>query len=189
MFKKELRQLYKNRRQQLSGHQKADLDQKMTHYLKEMDWSAARYIHVFLSIDSMKEPNTQFFINWIWEKYPATHIVVPKVTGESEITSYRYERHSLLGLSDWGIPEITVEEDIIAEELIDVVIIPLLVCDKEGNRVGYGKGFYDRFLKKCKADVYKVGLSYFEPVEKIRDVNLFDIPLDICITPERIIKF
>jgi 5-formyltetrahydrofolate cyclo-ligase len=69
--------------------------------------------------------------------------------------------------------------------MIDLVFIPLLACDLQGNRVGYGKGFYDRFLSKCRYDVKKIGLSFFDPVDKIEDVNVFDIPLDECITPKK----
>lgn len=188
MLKKELRQVYKTRRQQLSRKNKAELDQKMTKYLKDMDWSNIDCIHVFLPINSMKEPDTKCFINWVWKQYPNIVVVVPKVSGDSEIKNYRYDHHSLLYVNDWGIPEV-VDGDVVSEEFIDVVLIPLLVCDKKGNRVGYGKGFYDRFLKRCRGDVQKIGLSYFEPIDNIRDVNSFDIPLDMCITPERIFLF
>jgi 5-formyltetrahydrofolate cyclo-ligase len=66
---------------------------------------------------------------------------------------------------------------------IEVVFVPLLAYDKKGNRVGYGKGFYDSFLSKCPEDVIKVGLSFFEPEETIEDVSPNDIRLDYCVTP------
>jgi len=55
--------------------------------------------------------------------------------------------------------------------------------------VGYGKGYYDRFLKRCRTDCLKVGLSYFGPVETIPEAHDADIPLDCCITPEVIQTF
>ena len=60
--------------------------------------------------------------------------------------------------NQYGIPEpiggVTVDE-----KDIDIVFIPLLAFDELGNRVGYGKGYYDRFLSKCRKDVLKIGLS------------------------------
>jgi len=63
-----------------------------------------------------------------------------------------------------------------------VVIVPLLICDLNGYRLGYGKGFYDRFLSECRADVLKIGLNYFEPIAQIPGEDT-DIPLDFLITP------
>ena len=79
--------------------------------------------------------------------------------------------------------------ELIDEKEIDLVLVPLLCFDKKGFRVGYGKGFYDRFLSKCRSDVLKIGLSYFKPVEKIEDVRDFDVALDYCITPKGVWHF
>ena len=68
-----------------------------------------------------------------------------------------------------------------------MVLVPLLAFDTKGYRVGYGKGFYDRFLSKI--DVKKVGISLFEAVECIADVHEDDIRLDLCITPKQIYSF
>jgi 5-formyltetrahydrofolate cyclo-ligase len=57
-----------------------------------------------------------------------------------------------------------------------------------GNRIGYGKGFYDRFLNTCRKDVIKVGLSIFEAEEKI-DAESFDVPLDFCVTTKQLYAF
>ena len=87
-----------------------------------------------------------------------------------------------------GIDEPIDGIDMIPTE-IDMVIVPLLSFDKKGNRVGYGKGYYDRFLKLCRRDCMKIGFSYFDPIVKIDDINQYDIKLDYCITPERIFTF
>ena len=72
---------------------------------------------------------------------------------------------------------------------IDVVFIPLLCFDKKGNRVGYGGGYYDKFLTKTKSSCLKIGLSFFEPVDFIKGINMNDIPLDMCVTPEKLYNF
>lgn len=74
-------------------------------------------------------------------------------------------------------------------KLIDAIIIPLLAFDQQGHRVGYGGGFYDRFLEKCRPDVLKIGVSLFPPVAKILDTHHQDVCLTHCITPEKIYDF
>ena len=72
---------------------------------------------------------------------------------------------------------------------IEVVFIPLLCFDKHGNRVGYGGGYYDRFLTKTRRSCLKIGLSFFEPVDFIEGISKTDITLDMCVTPEKLYNF
>jgi 5-formyltetrahydrofolate cyclo-ligase len=72
---------------------------------------------------------------------------------------------------------------------IDIVMIPLLAFDQLGYRVGYGKGYYDRFLCKCRRDVIKIGFSFFEAEPVIKDIDNYDVPLNYCITPLRVYEF
>jgi 5-formyltetrahydrofolate cyclo-ligase len=90
--------------------------------------------------------------------------------------------------NEYGIPEPEAGEKIDEEE-IDVVLVPLLAFDEQGYRVGYGKGFYDRFLKQCRADVITIGFSYFDAVTKINDTNEYDVPLNYCVTPHKVYEF
>ena len=71
---------------------------------------------------------------------------------------------------------------------LDVIFIPLLAYDRIGNRVGYGKGYYDRFLTKCEAKTILIGLSFFTPEEVITP-EATDIPLNFCVTPHNIYTF
>ncbi|MEP6514110.1 MAG: 5-formyltetrahydrofolate cyclo-ligase, partial [Parafilimonas sp.] len=82
-----------------------------------------------------------------------------------------------------------VKGEIINPQIIDIVFVPFLICDKQGYRVGFGKGFYDKFLPQCRKDIIKTGFSYFEPVDKIEDAQSFDVPLNYCITPHSIYEF
>ena len=93
-------------------------------------------------------------------------------------------------LSDWGILEPMEETSVRLNPTdIDVIFIPLLAVDTQGHRVGYGKGFYDRFLAQAKPDVIKIGLSLNEPIEPIEDLNTFDVALDFAITPLSTYRF
>ena len=65
----------------------------------------------------------------------------------------------------------------------------MLICDARGNRIGYGKGFYDRFLTNCKPETVKIGLSFFGPEVEISDVFESDVRLDYCVTPNKSYAF
>jgi 5-formyltetrahydrofolate cyclo-ligase len=69
------------------------------------------------------------------------------------------------------------------------VLVPLLIFDRQGHRVGYGKGFYDRFLRRCGPETRRIGISLFDGIDKISDVHSSDETLHQCITPEAIITF
>ena len=91
-------------------------------------------------------------------------------------------------INEWGIKE-PLSDIYIEPEKIDTVIVPLICFDKLGHRIGFGKGYYDRFLERCSKEVKTIGLSYFEPVYKITNIEITDIPLDIVITPKKTYRF
>ena len=68
-------------------------------------------------------------------------------------------------------------------------MVPLLAYDKTGHRVGYGKGYYDRFLKETRPDCLKIGLSAFQAEAEIPDTHEGDVRLDMCLTPHETIRF
>ena len=96
--------------------------------------------------------------------------------------------NTLFELNKYGIPE-PRNGTIINEKEIDLSIVPLIAFDLFGDRVGYGKGYYDRFISKCRFNMIKIGISYFPPLDKIEDVEEFDKKLDFCITPDHIYAF
>lgn len=155
-----------------------------------LDWSAFAVVHTFLPILVQKEPDTFRLIAWLQAEHPNAQIAVPKVDPNNEgvLTHHILEKNTVLTPSKWGIPEPSNSVNIVAD-LVDIALVPLLAFDRKGHRVGYGRGFYDRFLSECRPDVLKVGLSFFEPVPYISDVVETDVPLDYCITPERTYRF
>ncbi len=189
MLKQECRDLYKSKRLQLTEKEITSLDQGLLRQLQLFDWKPYRRVHIFLSMQKFKEPDTLAFIDWIHETIPTIQLVVSKTDFKiGMMENYLYDDHIIIQQNAWGIPE-PIEGIRIEDSTIDAVIVPMLVCDRFGNRVGFGKGFYDRFLANCRADIVTIGLSFFEPITRIMDVEPWDYALDYCITPEKIIKF
>ena len=91
-------------------------------------------------------------------------------------------------MNNFGIrePISSIQND---PDILEVIIIPLLIFDRNGNRVGYGGGYYDRFLANTGISVLKIGLSLFDPVDKIEDIENHDISLDYIITPKQVYNF
>lgn len=147
------------------------------------------HIHIFLSIAKNNEINTWHIINKILREFPKVKIAVPKSDfSNGTISSFSYTTHTKLKVNKLGIPE-PVSGEIIQPSQLDIVLIPLLCFDEKGYRVGYGKGFYDRFLPSCKPGVKKIGLSLFPSVAGISDTNEFDVKMDGCIHPAAFTRF
>lgn len=151
-----------------------------------MDFSGVKVLHLFLPIAGKAEPDTFLLIEWLTQNHPAVRIIVPRADFDSSMmTNCVYTGPDGLKESFYGILE-PVDGEIYTGP-VDMVLIPLLAFDLRGYRVGYGKGFYDRFLEGMETK--KVGISLFGPVEEIADLNPYDVPMDLCITPDRIYRF
>ena len=147
-----------------------------------------RNLHVFLPQRNKNEIDTWKIISTLRHAFPDVNIAVPYIIpGTREMEHYILNADTILIENRWGIPEPDpfTAQKVLSQDL-DVILIPLLAFDKSGYRVGYGGGYYDRFLAQCRTDVLKIGLSFFEPVEIIEDKNEFDIRMDVCITPEKL---
>lgn len=186
MLKKDLRLKYASARENITPQ--ALLNSSLTIANKLLGlpiWNADNY-HIFLPISSKNEVDTSFILSILHGK--DKNIVLPKVTGRNTLEHILLTDNTKLVPNSWGVPE-PVEGIEIMPSKIDVVFLPLLTFDIKGNRVGYGKGFYDSFLSQSKKDVIKVGLSIFEAEDEITDINENDIPLDYCVTPQKIYSF
>ncbi len=148
-------------------------------------------IHTFLPITLQHEVNTWPIIHRIWREFPGMKVVVSVTDIVSQtLTHYPLTPETHLVDNCWGIPEpVNNDQRTVSSEQFDVVMVPLLAFDLQGHRVGYGGGYYDRFLAQCRPDCLKIGLSLFDPVNRIDDVEETDVPLSMCITPERVFTF
>jgi len=187
MNKKEARQKYKELRQQLSQEEIEDKSLAIANQLLKMDIWDKTYYHIFLPIEEQKEINTEYILQILAGK--DKEVVVSKSDFKTTtMTHFLLTDNTKIKKNEYNIPEPVTGLNV-PTEMIDVVFVPLLAYDKEGNRVGYGKGFYDKFLSECNPNVIKIGLSFFEPEEKIEDLFENDIQLNFCVLPSFFLRF
>ncbi len=185
--KKELRVKYKKLRQELSQNDIDNLSIQIANQILKLDIWNKTYFHIFLPIESQNEVNTEFILHLLQGK--DKEIVISKSNFESlKMTHYLLTDNTKIKKNKYNIPE-PIDGIEVPVSKIDVVFVPLLAFDKKGNRVGYGKSFYDVFLSNCKVETIKIGLSFFEPEELISDIFESDVKLDYCLTPNSIYKF
>lgn len=186
MNKSELRQKYHTRKIALSTGKVAQMsNQIFKTYLDYFSLERGDKVHCFLSITEKNEVDTRPFLDYFFAH--EIRVFVPKVAG-SEFISVEITRETPLIKSAWGIAEPACEEDAGVTDF-DMILLPLLYADANGNRVGYGKGFYDKFLAKLPNPPLKVGLSFFPPNETVSDISPLDIPLDYLVTPAEVLSF
>jgi len=186
MFKNELRLNYLQRRKNLSSEILHNNSLAIANKLLELPIWGNSFFHIFLPIEKQNEIDTQFILTLLQGR--DKQIIVPKIGQQNNLISYLLTDGTQFKLNKWEIPE-PVDGLEVPNKKIDVVFVPLLAFDLQGHRVGYGKGYYDRFLKKCRSDVLKIGLSLFEAADVIEDINEHDIKLDYCISPDKIYSF
>ena len=150
------------------------------------DFNQIKIVHLFLPIEEKHEINTWDIIDEIYYHYDNIKIIVPVINFEKKELSHKYYFYDTkLIKNKYNIWEPTNSELFTDYSSIDMIIVPLLSFDKRGYRVGYGGGYYDKFLKNC-SNAKKIGLSFDEPIDKIADINEYDIKLDYCITPAKV---
>ncbi|GAB4040156.1 5-formyltetrahydrofolate cyclo-ligase [Spirosoma jeollabukense] len=145
-------------------------------------------VHTFLPIIRQHEVDTWPIIRELWTKFYHLQVAVPVTNASTHsLSHYLLSPATPLVENRWGIPEpIPTDTQSLPSDAFSLVFVPLLVFDQQGHRVGYGGGFYDRFLAECRSDCLKIGLSLFESIERIDDVEPTDIRLDACITPQQL---
>jgi 5-formyltetrahydrofolate cyclo-ligase len=187
MTKAELRANYLTKRKSISPQERSVKSSAISDlFFRSFDLARIRYLHVFLPIERLNEVNTRLIVEKIWDEYPHIQTVVPRVNSETdEIENLKFSANTELIENAWGIAE-PGHSELVDSQDIDLVLVPGLCFDRTGHRVGYGKGFYDRLLATCRPDCLKIGVSYFDLVDKIGNVYEGDVRLDFVITPDGI---
>lgn len=187
MTKSELRKKYKQLRTELTLNDVEDYSIAIANQLISMPIWEHSFYHIFLSIEEQKEVNTDYILSILSGK--DKNILISKSDFKTgTLTHFLLTDSTKIKKNHYNIPE-PIDGIEISSNKVDVVFIPLLAFDKKGNRIGYGKGFYDRFLADCKPNTIKIGLSFFEAEEAIFETLNTDIKLDYCVTNSQIHSF
>jgi 5-formyltetrahydrofolate cyclo-ligase len=184
--KHKLRQEAKTQRKALSADEVAyhsiQIDKQVSTCFSFRD----KRISCFLSMESQREVHTEYILKQLARQ---NQLFVPVSNFlDGTMQHIPFEPGDILALNSYHIPEPIHKKPPIHPIELDVIFIPLLQADVHGNRLGYGKGFYDRYLALCRPDVIKIGLNFFDPISAI-PTEKTDIPLDYLITPDRVYEF
>lgn len=186
MKKSEIRKIYLEKRKNLSQDEVFLLSERIfENFAKFFKPVSKQKVHIFVPIEKFKEINTQIFIDYFLSRN--IKVFVPKIV-DTKLISVEIFSDTQFETNNWGISEPVSNED--SEVLdFDFVITPLLYCDFKGNRVGYGKGFYDQFFENISKNSKKIGVNYFNPDDIIDDVRENDIPIDYLVTATDVLSF
>lgn len=189
VLKQQLRETYLKKRRQISSRDKLKLDDLMLLQFQQLNFNHINTLLTYWGIANNNEPNTHLFSSYLRHTIPNLQIAYPVSNFETnEMKAIMIDEETVYKTNSYGITEPKFGNEVDATE-IDLVLVPLIIFDKQGFRVGYGKGFYDKFLATCNQNVITIGFSYFEPIDKIEDTCSFDVPLSYCITPTNNYEF
>ena len=189
MKKEGLRKIYRKKKADLTPSEMNRLDDLLLIRFQQWPLEPVNTILSFRPIEGKGEVNTHLITDYLLFRMPGLQVAYPVMDPEGfNLNAYLADEQTSYKKNAFGIEE-PVQAALINPAELDAVLVPLLISDTQGFRVGYGKGYYDRFLYNCRRDVLKIGFSYFEPVDQIDDIHQFDIPLSICVTPNKIYEF
>jgi 5-formyltetrahydrofolate cyclo-ligase len=189
MLKREIRKIYSEKRQSLSTDQFFTDSEKIVELFKGINWAKKNVLMSYYAIPDRKEFNVADGEEVLRQQHPSIVIAHPRIIEDDKnMEAVIIDRNTHFSFNRYHIAE-PVNGEVISPEKIDMIFVPLLAFDQLGYRVGYGKGYYDRYISRCRPDVLKVGFSFFEPIPAIEDINQFDVPLSLCITPMRVYEF
>lgn len=176
--KSDIRLSMKQVKRCITPEQRQDFSEKIRHYVEQMpEFRTAKTILLYHSLAD--EVDTSSFLNrWKQKK----RLLLPVVKGEDlAICDYNTEN---MKTGSFGILE---PEGIELEDLssIDMVIVPGVAFDRKGNRLGRGKGYYDRLLPRLKS--YKIGICYDCQIIDRIPADEHDIPMDHIVTESGVI--
>jgi 5-formyltetrahydrofolate cyclo-ligase len=188
MNKSDIRLAFKEKRKALSSKEQLKLNDLLLIQFQRIDFSTVQNCMTYWPLEQMNEPNTHLFTRFLQHMIPNLNIYYPKINSNNLLDAVEVNDDTVFNTNEWGITEPN-EGAVIKPSKLQLILVPLLIFDQKGYRVGYGKGYYDRFLANCSNNAILLGISFFEPIQIIEDTHEFDIPLTMGITPEQIYEF
>lgn len=189
MLKKEVRKIFDKKRRELDYTDRLKWDDLILINFQSIELPHLGAVFSYYPMEERNEINAFIITDFLHFRNPNLQICYPKMQiEEPNMEAIACHADTIFSTNAINILE-PLETEVVDPLDIDMVLVPMLAFDLQGNRVGFGKGYYDRYLSRCRPDCIKVGLSYFEPVERIKDANEFDVPLNFCITPQKAYVF
>jgi len=185
MDKNSLRAEYIKRRQVFTPEEVANKSLQIANQLLSLPLWEKTYFHLFLSSTRLKEIDTESVLTLLQGK--DKEVIVPRMEKNNSLSHLLLTDATPIKMNAYGIPE-PIGGIAVVPIQIEVVFVPLLAYDLTGNRIGYGKGFYDRFLAQCNPECLFIGLSFFPPEEQI-PTEATDVKLHYCVSPEKVYSF
>ena len=187
MQKIEARQFFLQKRKTLSPAACSKMDDLLLIQFQKMNWEPLSCVGNFYPMEKQNEPNSFLLTKYLQFLFPTIKIAYPRVLHATNTMEF-FEATETFTQNKWGIREPYPIHKIDVTEM-EAVFIPLLGFDTFGHRIGFGKGFYDKYFEHPVKNALRIGISYFEPILKLEDTNQFDVPLTHCITPSKIYEF
>jgi 5-formyltetrahydrofolate cyclo-ligase len=189
MLKQQLRKIYKEKRLQVSSKEKLRLDDLLLIQLQTFDFTGIETVLTYWPMANNNEPNTHLFTGYLRHVIPIVQMAYPVIDTTTEtMVAAAIDEHTVYAPNQYGIMQ-PKQFETIAPHHIQLIFVPLLAYDVQGYRVGFGKGYYDKFIAQCADSAVLMGFSYFEPEPIISNIEPFDIPLHFCITPNTVYEF
>lgn len=188
MTKKELRNKYQQLRHDLEPERMLGMSYDILSQFRNFHLPHVEYLLTYSPLVSKKEFEVSYCTTFLLEKYPNTRLLWPRILPGNLMEAILPDHVHGFSFNKYNIAEPASGKPC-DPLMIDCVFVPLLAFDVKGYRVGYGKGYYDRFFSRCRKDVLKIGFSFFEAEQSIDDIDQFDVPLNYCITPMRTYEF
>ncbi len=181
--KKELRQMFLKKRdaipQTVQREWSANIEETVLRYICEHDFDT-----VMLYASFRSEPETTNLLKTLLEQNVC--VALPKCRKDGVMEAFIVKDACSLQSGTYGILE--PQEDFpVAPEKISLVLVPGCAFGKDGSRIGYGGGYYDRFLPRCKQAV-KIGLCYSPCLADILPRENFDVTVDVVITEQGVVN-
>ena len=156
--KKEIRRQVLARREELGHNARQEKSQQIVkHLLSLSELLQAQTVMLFM--DFRNEVETGQLVDYVLETGQC--LILPRCAPQGQLDLYLVQNLAEdIEFGKWAIREPKMDLPSILPEAIDFVLVPGVAFDKEGNRLGYGGGYYDRFMKKLRPHVPRVAVAF-----------------------------
>lgn len=185
LTKDELRSKMKSRLRDLTPREYHDLNHSLyTNFLRLKLLNKSNYFMIYYSVRN--EANTVQMINYLLKA--GKTVALPVCTQGRDLKAVAINNLSQLQPASFGLMEPSPGSPLIANDQLQLIVIPGVAFDEKGHRLGHGAGYYDRFLSKTP-NAFKLGLAYdFQLVPEV-PAESHDIKMNGLLTPTRYLEF